>query len=66
MNSTDGRYLRIVVGLSLVCVGYSKGHPLVAILGFLPFGAGALDLCVLGPFLGAPFRGNVARRQEGS
>jgi len=33
----------------------------LALFGILPITAGLLNLCILGPMLGAPFRGSAMR-----
>ena len=56
-----GRGLRIVVGLGLIAYGLLAMHgtagTVVAIVALVPLALGSLNLCVLGPLLGAPFRG---------
>jgi hypothetical protein len=61
MASAVGRGLRIVVGLVLIACGLFVMHgtagTVVAIVGLVPLALGSLNLCLLGPLFGAPFRG---------
>ena len=64
--SSAGRLLRIVVGVAIIGWGYALsgqtiGMVLMAV-GFVPLLAGAFDLCLLGPLLGAPLRGQDIRQ----
>jgi hypothetical protein len=63
MASPLGRGLRIVVGALLIYVGLSVvqgvGGTVLAVFGILPLITGMLNLCVLAPLLGAPFRGSA-------
>ena len=63
MASPLGRGLRIVVGALLIYLGLSVvqgvGGTVLALFGILPLVTGLLNLCVLAPLLGAPFRGSA-------
>lgn len=62
MASPAGRGLRVVAGLGLIARGVSGGGAGWALLGVVPLLAGALDVCLLGPALGEPIRGQNVRR----
>lgn len=66
MASPAGRIARIVVGLALIAGGlFGLGGTaglIVAVVGVLPLAAGALDICVLAPLMGAPLSGRDIRR----
>ena len=66
MVSPAGRAARVVAGLGLLAAGLSRrdsaGGKAAAALAWVPLAAGALDVCVLGPLLGAPLDGDAARR----
>lgn len=61
MATATGRGLRIVVGLALIAYGLLVVHgttgTVLAVVGLVPLGLGTLNLCILAPFLGVPFRG---------
>ena len=63
MVSPSGRALRVAAGLGLLASGLSRRHTAggKATLALVPLAAGALDVCVLGPLLGAPLDGDDAR-----
>ncbi len=65
MVSPAGRALRVVAGLGLLASGLSRrdaaSGKATAALALVPLAAGALDVCVLGPALGAPLDGDAAR-----
>ncbi|MDY7230087.1 YgaP-like transmembrane domain [Hyalangium rubrum] len=68
MASRPGRWIRILAGAGLVCGGLSSGSSrggAVALLGLVPLMAGALDVCLLGPLFGHPWRGSDIRRGLG-
>lgn len=66
MVSPAGRALRVAAGLGLLAAGLSRrgsaGGKATAALALVPLAAGALDVCALGPLLGAPLGGDAARR----
>lgn len=60
MATAPGRWLRVVAGVILVLVALYIGAVwgiVVGIVGVAAFLAGALNVCLLGPILGAPFSG---------
>ena len=65
MASPLGRGLRVVVGGLLIYVGLNRvqgvAGTVIALIGILPIATGLLNLCILGPLLGAPFRGSALR-----
>ncbi len=65
MVSPAGRATRVAAGLGLLALGLSRRHSAggkaTAALSLVPLGAGAFDVCVLGPVLGAPLSGAEAR-----
>ena len=65
MTSPSGRALRVAAGVGLLTAGLSRrgttGGRATAALALVPLAAGALDVCVLGPLLGAPLDGAAAR-----
>lgn len=61
MASTAGRLGRIVAGIVLIAVGFMVGGTagwVIGIVGLVPIAAGAANVCLLAPFLGAPFKGS--------
>ncbi len=65
MASTAGRALRVIAGLALIGVGLfvladTVGYAL-ALIGLVPLLAGALDVCLVAPLFGAPFKGDEVR-----
>ncbi|HVO69833.1 MAG TPA: YgaP-like transmembrane domain [Aggregatilineaceae bacterium] len=70
LASRNGRITRIVVGVILVVIGLAIGFQtgsivgwIVTVIGLFPLIAGALDLCLLGPFFGHSFRGAELRSE---
>ena len=65
MVSPYGRALRVAAGLGLLSAGLSHrettGGKAMAALALVPLASGALDVCALGPLLGAPLDGSAAR-----
>lgn len=64
IGSQPGRLVRVVAGLGLVAIGlrsHGAGRAL-AVIGLVPIGAGAFDVCLLGPAVGRPFQGEAFRR----
>ncbi|HZW90356.1 MAG TPA: YgaP-like transmembrane domain [Myxococcaceae bacterium] len=62
MGSPLGRGLRVVFGGLLIWVGLNvlggTAGTVVALLGIVPIATGLLNICILGPLLGAPLRGS--------
>jgi hypothetical protein len=60
MGTPLGRGLRIVFGAFLIYLGLNViqgvGETVLAVLGVVPITTGILNLCILGPLLGAPMR----------
>ena len=60
MATPLGRGLRIVFGGFLIYLGLNVlqgiAGTVVAVLGIVPIATGLLNVCLLGPLLGAPFR----------
>jgi len=70
MARPAGRLLRIVAGLALIGWGYTMrgqttGIVLMAV-GVVPLLAGVLNVCMISPFIGAPFSGAAALDAERS
>jgi len=68
INSPAGRIARVVVGIILIVWGYTQlatgcGVVLI-IIGLIPLGAGALDLCLVSALLGGPISGKKVRGQK--
>ncbi len=64
MSGPVGRLARIVAGIVIVVIGVSMGGAggwILAVVGLLPIAAGALNICVVGPLLGAPLSGAKCR-----
>jgi hypothetical protein len=64
IGSQPGRVLRIVTGAALITWGLRRGDGAgraVTAGGLVPLGAGAADVCLLGPLVGGPLRGEKFR-----
>lgn len=64
MATPIGRGLRIVLGLALIVAGLATGGTvgwIVSLVGIVPIVAGAANLCLLAPILGAPLKGSDVR-----
>lgn len=63
MSGPAGRLARIVAGLVLIVIGASIGGAgwILAVVGLAPLAAGVFNVCLLAPFLGAPFSGAKCR-----
>ena len=65
MNSTFGRWARIVVGLVMLVAGPlvlgGAAGVIVAALGLVPLAAGVFDFCLLAPILSVPWSGSKIR-----
>lgn len=63
MSSPLGRGLRVVMGGLMVYLGLSVvggvGGTILAAAGVVPIATGLLNVCILGPLLGAPMRGST-------
>ena len=68
LASTNGRILRILIGVILILVGLlaiqgTVGY-IVAIIGVVPLLAGLFDVCIFAPLFGKPLRGTELRKKE--
>ena len=63
MASTTGRAVRVIVGVALIVVGglLGGGWWALAIVGLVPFAAGALDICLFNVLFGQPLSGKAVR-----
>ncbi len=64
IGSQRGRAIRAVAGAGLIASGVT-GHGkqrLLIVVGLVPLLAGGLDVCILGPLVGRPARGDEFRR----
>ena len=63
MATPLGRALRVVLGGVLIYVGLNviQGTvgTVIALFGIVPIATGLLNICILGPLLGAPMRGGA-------
>jgi len=59
MSSSTGRLARVLAGLVLVVVGFALGGGwlTLTVIGLIPLFAGAMNVCVLAPLIGQPFKG---------
>lgn len=65
MATPAGRIGRIVLGIIIIYIGVIADKPLgyvLEVIGLVPIIAGALNLCLIGPLLGAPLKGQRYRR----
>lgn len=64
MASPAGRSIRVVAGVSLIAWGWSNHETaagkVLMVVGLAPLLAGALNVCLLAPIIGAPFSGRRA------
>lgn len=69
MPTPLGRGLRVVFGGLLIYVGLNMiqgvAGTVVALLGIVPITTGLLNLCILAPLLGVPFRGSSRPAPKG-
>jgi hypothetical protein len=65
MSSNAGRIARIVAGLALIGWGLlglgGAAGIVVAIIGFVPLVAGAVDVCLFAPLFSCPLSGAKVR-----
>jgi len=67
IGSQPGRVLRVVVGSAVIGWGLRRGDGggrAAAAAGVVPLAAGAADVCLLGPLLHGPLRGEAFREQR--
>ena len=64
MATTTGRAIRIIAGLVMIVMGLfvmqDSTGVLIAIVGIAPLAAGIFNVCLVAPFIGAPFSGRRA------
>lgn len=62
MQSSAGRLIRIIVGLALIALGAVALQPpasyVVMAIGLVPFTAGLVGVCFIGPLVGYTLMGN--------
>jgi hypothetical protein len=61
MSRTEGRILRVVVGLAMIAWGFThRGQTagmVLLVVGFVPLVLGTFNLCLISLLLGGPFAG---------
>jgi hypothetical protein len=59
MSSGVGRLTRVLAGIALIIAGFalSGGWLSLSVVGLVPLFAGALNVCLLAPLMGQPFKG---------
>lgn len=65
ISSPAGRLLRVVAGVALIAYGWMQWTTVgyvIALVGLVPLLAGAFDVCILGGFLGGPYKGDAMRQ----
>jgi len=64
MAGPVGRGVRILAGVALIALGWSRlgttSGTLLMIVGLLPLLAGIFNVCLIAPIIGAPFSGRAA------
>lgn len=62
MATPMGRGIRVVAGIVLIALGLlvveGTGGIILAVIGLMPILAGALNICLIAPLIGAPFSGS--------
>lgn len=70
MASTAGRLLRVFAGLVIIAWGWSMHETstgvILMVIGLVPLLAGAFNVCLIAPVIGAPFAGKDAVRPPGA
>jgi len=63
MASSVGRTVRVTAGVALIVVGglVGGGWWTLAVVGLVPFVAGASDVCLFNVLFGQPLRGKAVR-----
>ncbi len=67
IGSQPGRLLRILAGTAVITTGMRRGDTRGRVLagaGLVPFAAGAADVCLLGPLVHGPMRGESFRQHR--
>jgi uncharacterized membrane protein len=59
MSSRVGRLARVLAGIALIIAGFALGGGWLSlsVVGLVPLFAGALNVCLLAPLMGQPFKG---------
>ena len=69
IGSQPGRVLRFVVGAGIITAGMRRGDTrgrVLAAAGVVPLAAGIADVCLLGPIVHGPLRGEPFRQHRRS
>jgi predicted phage tail protein len=67
LGSTNGRWVRGVVGVVLLVLAFLMGGPwgwVLGALGVVFVTVGVLDVCLLAPLVGRPLRGRDFRTES--
>lgn len=59
MATPTGRILRIVLGIVIIWIGVVSPKPfgyVLEVVGLIPIIAGVLNICLIGPLIGAPLK----------
>lgn len=66
MATPMGRGIRVVAGIVLIALGLlvveGTGGIILAVIGILPIFAGAANVCLVAPLIGAPFSGSQVNK----
>lgn len=66
MATPLGRGIRVVAGIVLIALGLlvveGTGGIILAVIGILPIFAGAANVCLVAPLIGAPFSGSQVNK----
>ena len=68
INTTTGRWVRIIAGILLVAWGYSMDGTtgtVVLIVGLVPLVAGLFNWCLVSALLGGPIQGSKVAGRDG-
>lgn len=59
MSSNAGRLARVLAGLVIVIIGFALGGGwlTLSVIGLIPLFTGVLNVCLLAPLMGQPFKG---------
>lgn len=61
MATPAGRIARVILGIVLIWIGVMMDKPagyVLEVIGLVPIIAGALNLCLIAPLIGAPMKGS--------
>lgn len=68
VNTTAGRWVRIIAGLGLVVWGYLQGATtggiVLVVVGLIPLVAGIFNLCIVSALLGGTIDGSKVVRHD--